>query len=62
MTRDDSVGCAWISYFNHGDAIHTFPRASFGTSQSLGFVKLPLSSAAKVWPYTPIGTLVTVEN
>jgi hypothetical protein len=37
-------------------------RASFGTPQSLGCVELPLASAAKVWPYTPIGTLVTVEN
>jgi hypothetical protein len=24
--------------------------------------ELPLASAAKVWPYTPIGTLVTVEK
>ena len=38
------------------------PRASFGTPQSLGCVELPLAAAAKVWPYTPIGTLVTVEN
>jgi hypothetical protein len=55
-------GIRWISYFNHGDAIHAFNRASFGTPQSLGCVELPLTAAAKVWPYTPIGTLVTVEN
>jgi L,D-transpeptidase catalytic domain len=55
-------GIKWISYFNHGDALHAFPRASFGTPQSLGCVELPLDSAAKVWPYTPIGTLVTIEN
>jgi hypothetical protein len=55
-------GIRWISYFNHGDAIHAFTRASFGTPQSLGCVELPLDAAAKVWPYTPIGTLVTVEN
>jgi peptidoglycan hydrolase-like protein with peptidoglycan-binding domain len=54
-------GIRWISYFNGGDAIHAFNRASFGTPQSLGCVELPLASAAKVWPYTPIGTLVTVE-
>jgi lipoprotein-anchoring transpeptidase ErfK/SrfK len=53
-------GIRWISYFNGGDALHAFPRASFGTPQSLGCVELPLASAAKVWPYTPIGTLVTV--
>ena len=55
-------GIRWISYFNHGEAIHAFPRSSFGTPQSLGCVELPLAAAAKVWPYTPIGTLVTVEN
>jgi lipoprotein-anchoring transpeptidase ErfK/SrfK len=55
-------GIRWISYFNHGEAIHAFNRASFGTPQSLGCVELPLAAAAKVWPYTPIGTLVTVES
>ena len=55
-------GIRYISYFNGGDAIHAFTRASFGTPQSLGCVELPLASAAKVWPYTPIGTLVTVEH
>jgi peptidoglycan hydrolase-like protein with peptidoglycan-binding domain len=55
-------GIRYISYFNHGDGIHAFNRASFGTPQSLGCVELPLPSAAKVWPYTPIGTLVTIEN
>jgi hypothetical protein len=55
-------GIRYISYFNGGDAIHAFNRASFGTPQSLGCVELPLASAATVWPYTPIGTLVTVEN
>ena len=54
-------GIRWISYFNGGDAIHSFNRASFGTPQSLGCVELPLEAAAKVWPYTPIGTLVTIE-
>jgi hypothetical protein len=55
-------GIRWISYFNHGEAIHAFNRASFGTPQSLGCVELPLEAAKKVWPYTPIGTLVTVEQ
>ncbi len=58
----DDPGIRYISYFNGGDAIHAFNRASFGTPQSLGCVELPLASAARVWPYTPIGTLVTVEN
>jgi hypothetical protein len=55
-------GIRYISYFHHGDAIHAFNRASYGTPQSLGCVELPLAAAAKVWPYTPIGTLVTIEN
>ena len=55
-------GIHYISYFHGGDAIHAFNRASFGTPQSLGCVELTLDSAAKVWPYTPIGTLVTIEN
>ncbi|HSS72126.1 MAG TPA: L,D-transpeptidase family protein [Gaiellaceae bacterium] len=55
-------GIRYISYFNHGEGIHAFKRASFGTPQSLGCVELPLAAAAKVWPYTPIGTLVTVER
>jgi peptidoglycan hydrolase-like protein with peptidoglycan-binding domain len=55
-------GIHWISYFNGGDALHSFTRASFGTPQSLGCVELPLATAARVWPYTPIGTLVTIEN
>ncbi len=55
-------GVRWISYFNGGEGIHAFNRSSFGTPQSLGCVELPLAAAAKVWPYTPIGTLVTVEK
>ncbi|HLY86081.1 MAG TPA: L,D-transpeptidase family protein [Gaiellaceae bacterium] len=54
-------GIRWISYFHGGDALHEFPRATFGTPQSLGCVELPEEAAARVWPYTPIGTLVTIE-
>jgi hypothetical protein len=55
-------GIKWVSYFNGGDALHAFDRASFGTPQSVGCVELPLASAKKIWPYTPIGTLVTIES
>ncbi len=55
-------GIRWISYFHGGDALHSFNRASFGTPQSLGCVELPVETAARVWPYTPIGTLVTIED
>ena len=58
----EDPGIQYISYFHGGDAIHAFDRASYGTPQSLGCVELPLAAAGEVWPYTPIGTLVTIEN
>ncbi len=58
----EDPGIKWISYFNGGDALHNFDRASFGTPQSLGCVELPLEAAAEEWPYTTIGTLVTIES
>jgi peptidoglycan hydrolase-like protein with peptidoglycan-binding domain len=61
-TKYDDPGIRYISYFNGGDAIHEYPRAAYGTPQSLGCVELPLAAAAEVWPHTPVGTLVTIEN
>src|ERR1700733_5628360 len=58
----EDPGITWVSYFNGGDALHTFDRSSFGTPQSLGCVELPLAASAEIWPYTPIGTLVTIET
>ena len=53
-------GIPYTSYFNGGDALHGFIRASYGFPQSLGCVEMPFSEAGRVWPYTPIGTLVHV--
>ncbi len=53
-------GIQWVSYFNGGDALHAFDRASYGFPQSDGCVEMPLDSAARVYPFTPIGTLVHV--
>jgi L,D-transpeptidase catalytic domain len=50
----------WVSYFRAGEAVHYFPRGSYGFQQSLGCVELPLAPAAKVYPYLTFGTLVTV--
>jgi hypothetical protein len=55
-------GIKWVSYFNGGDALHNFNRSSFGSPQSLGCVELPLAASAEIYPYTPIGTLVTIET
>ncbi len=54
-------GIKWVSYFYQGDALHAFDRASYGTPQSLGCVEMTLEEAEKVYPYTPIGTPVTVN-
>ena len=55
---DDPV--YYVSYFNGGDAVHYFPRGSYGFNQSLGCVELPWGSAAKAYPYLTYGSLVTV--
>ncbi len=58
----EDPGIMWVSYFNGGDALHSFDRASYGSPQSLGCVEMTLDDAAEIWPYTPIGTLVTIEG
>lgn len=52
----------WASYFNGGDALHGYPRATYGWPQSNGCVEMRISTAGALWPKTPIGTLVTVEG
>jgi hypothetical protein len=54
-------GIQYVSYFNGGDALHAFTRAQYGFPQSLGCVEMALAPAGQVYPYTPIGTLVTVS-
>lgn len=54
-------GIPWVSYFHGGDALHGYIRASYGFPQSLGCVEMPYANAAVVFPYTPLGTLVTVQ-
>jgi peptidoglycan hydrolase-like protein with peptidoglycan-binding domain len=58
----DDPNVPWASYFNNGDALHGFVRATYGTPQSNGCVEMPIADAAKVWPLTPLGTLVTVAG
>ncbi len=60
-TKYVDPGIPWISYFNGGDALHGFLRSSYGYPQSLGCVEMTYASAGVVFPYTPIGTLVTVR-
>jgi peptidoglycan hydrolase-like protein with peptidoglycan-binding domain len=51
-----------VSYFNGGDALHYFPRASYGWPQSLGCVELPLAASAVSYRYMTYGSLVTVSG
>ncbi len=55
---DDPV--YWINYFNGGDAVHGFVRASYGFPQSLGCVELPIPTAHVAFNHLAIGDLVTV--
>jgi len=52
----------WVSYFNGGDAVHYFNRATYGSYQSLGCVELPMTQAKFIYPYLTYGTLVTVQG
>jgi lipoprotein-anchoring transpeptidase ErfK/SrfK len=54
-------GVPWVNYFNGGDAVHGFPRPSYGTPQSNGCVELPIGTAEKVFPLLSIGDLVIVS-
>jgi peptidoglycan hydrolase-like protein with peptidoglycan-binding domain len=61
-TTYDDPNVPWASYFNGGDALHGFVRATYGSPQSNGCVEMAITDAAATWPYTPIGTLVTVDG
>jgi peptidoglycan hydrolase-like protein with peptidoglycan-binding domain len=50
----------YVAYFRAGEAVHYFPRGTYGWPQSLGCVELGLANAAQAWPYLTYGSLVTV--
>jgi peptidoglycan hydrolase-like protein with peptidoglycan-binding domain len=54
-------GVPWVNYFNGGDAVHGFPRASYGFPQSNGCVELPIGTAGQVYPLLAIGDIVIVS-
>jgi hypothetical protein len=53
---------SFVSYFDGGDAVHYFPRGSYGFQQSLGCVELPYEAAQRSWPFLSYGSLVTVTG
>jgi peptidoglycan hydrolase-like protein with peptidoglycan-binding domain len=58
----DDPGVPWVSYFNGGDAVHGFERASYGSGQSAGCVELPIATAKRVWEMLDIGDVVTISS
>jgi peptidoglycan hydrolase-like protein with peptidoglycan-binding domain len=55
-------GVPWVNYFNGGDAVHGFPRGSYGTPQSNGCVELPIETAHTVFDMLQIGDIVEVSS
>jgi peptidoglycan hydrolase-like protein with peptidoglycan-binding domain len=54
-------GVPWVNYFNGGDAVHGFPRGSYGTPQSNGCVELPIETAHTVFDMLALGDIVVVS-
>jgi peptidoglycan hydrolase-like protein with peptidoglycan-binding domain len=51
-----------VSYFHAGEAVHYFPRGSYGWPQRLGCVELPLPESAVAYHYLTYGSLVTIAE
>ncbi|HEY1688882.1 MAG TPA: L,D-transpeptidase family protein [Solirubrobacteraceae bacterium] len=51
----------WVNYFNGGDAVHGYERASYGFPQSNGCVELPISTAETVFGMLALGDIVWVS-
>jgi hypothetical protein len=60
-THYDDPGIPWVNYFNGGDAVHGYPRASYGFPQSNGCVELPIPEAEKVYYKLMVGDMVDVS-
>jgi hypothetical protein len=58
----DDPGVPYVSYFHGGDAVHGFPRASYGSPQSLGCVEIPISISKSVFNAVDYGVLVSVRK
>jgi peptidoglycan hydrolase-like protein with peptidoglycan-binding domain len=52
----------WVNYFNGGDAVHGYPRASYGSPQSNGCVELPIEKAHVVFGMLEVGDIVDVTG
>jgi hypothetical protein len=61
-TKYDVPDVPWVNYFNGGDAVHGYPRASYGFPQSNGCVELPIEAAHTVFGMLAIGDIVEVDG
>jgi hypothetical protein len=52
----------WVNYFNGGDAVHGYSRASYGFPQSNGCVELPIEAAHTVFGMLSLGDMVQVTG
>ncbi len=60
-TKYDVPDVPWVNYFNGGDAVHGYERASYGFPQSNGCVELPISTAQTVFGMLRLGDMVLVS-
>lgn len=61
-TKYVDKGVPYVNYYNGSEAVHGFPRASYGFPQSVGCIELPIRNAKVVWSLLNYGTLVTVRG
>jgi lipoprotein-anchoring transpeptidase ErfK/SrfK len=52
----------WVNYFNGGDAVHGYERASYGFPQSNGCVELPIEAAKTVFGMLALGDIVYITG
>jgi hypothetical protein len=60
-THYDVPDVPWVNYFNGGDAVHGYPRESYGFPQSNGCVELPIEAAHHIFGMLAIGDIVWVQ-
>jgi hypothetical protein len=61
-TKYDVSDVPWVNYFNGGDAVHGYPRESYGFPQSNGCVELPIEASHTVYGMLAIGDIVEVNG
>ena len=61
-TKYDDPDVPWVNYFNGGDAVHGYERASYGVPQSNGCVELPVTTAKTVFGMLALGDIVYITG